>query len=133
MKRKTNTTVGMLRKGDRFTLLGDNNVVLEVTGFSRDKVLYNKKHGEKHAWLFDREFPSGKEVTFLRHTILQEGDECFLQELPNGSLVSIPNKEGKYIIKDRFEDEIKLKTQFGHKLIFTHPLTSVTLEELPVK
>lgn len=113
MKRKTPTTLGQLRIGDRFyfiTDIGEPKVRI-VTAHKGSKTNYNKiKPGKaKHAWLWDRKQPADREVMFLRHTILQPGDECFMHQLNNGDVFTKPGDTKEMRMVDNSGNQVVVR------------------------
>lgn len=128
MNRKTNTTIGLLRVGDRFCFLSDfrSGKVYEVTSRSTAFTWYNKVENEKKKWLFDKKATLGKEVIFLRHTVLLPGDECFLQDLSKGD--KFCNKEGiEGWILEKTPTNVKVMLANQKKPMYGHHLATVIL------
>jgi len=127
MQRHTPTNIGRLRKGDRFYFTSDRKKsVHEATGLRNDKVKYNKINAfSKFQWLWDREVNGNKEVVFLRHTILQSGDQCFIQDLNIGDIFCLPgHKETELEVVGKSEKEVKLLNKSNNSIFYTHPLTT---------
>ena len=128
MKQKTQTTIGRLRRGDRFYFISDKKKqVHQLDSFSGDKAHFVKVLNDKasDSWMFKRSVSSNKEVIFLRHTLLQVGDECFLQDLRTGDRFYQPGDGTR-------EFEIMCIEQHGVKLfdrkqpfipLYSHPLS----------
>lgn len=126
MQRNTPTNIARLRKGDRFYFISDKKKgIHEVTGFSKGKVNYNKINGFKHQWFWDRTINENKEVIFLRHTIIQQGDQCFVQDLEIGDVFYMPgNIDAELEVLEKNDMEIKLKSLGTKNVLYTHPLST---------
>lgn len=127
MKRHTVTTLGQLRIGDRFCFLDDKKqVVKEAIRFKNSSVCYNKidHKKQKYAWVFNRSKPKNRPVLFIRHTILQPGDECFMQDLKEGDVFTKPgsNKEMRVVKKRLYSVSVRYVGQTQH--LDTSPLTT---------
>jgi hypothetical protein len=75
MERKTATTFGELRQGDRFYFTSDSKkVVYQVTPENTlQKGSYNKVDEDgKKEWHFDKQASNDRQVIFLRHINLTQ-------------------------------------------------------------
>lgn len=134
MQQKTLTTIGRLRRGDRFYFLCDikKKQVYQLDSFSGDKAIYVKVINDiaSDSWMHERSTGQNKEVMFLRHTLLQPGDQCVLQDLMPGDILYKPEAvNNKYIITAKAPHEIKMafeKRPQGQP-VYGHPLASVIL------
>lgn len=132
MKQKTQTRIGRLRQGDRFYLLSDKKkVVYQLDSFSREKAKYVKVLNDQpsNSWMYAKETSVNKEVIFLRHTLLQPGDECFLQDLNEGDkFYKLSDPATLYTIVKNTPNGITL-APVGEpdKKLYSHPLSAAIL------
>lgn len=86
MHRNTITTLAQLRNGDRFTLVGKEEV-WQKTGAYGSNVTYNKfTDGGKAVLKYDEKKHGKTSVRFVRHTAPLPGEDCFVQDLKKGDV-----------------------------------------------
>lgn len=88
MERKTLTTLGKLRIGDRFVFTSANqDKVYQVTSTpGGSKVYYNVVIGGVPQQKYDDSKSKLAPVLFLRHTLPEPGDQCFIEDLQEGDV-----------------------------------------------
>jgi hypothetical protein len=87
MKRFTQTTLGSLRIGDRFTFMRKKETVWQVTGKTGKYVTINQFNPDGRQVLQFDELKTGTTpVIFMRHTIPMPGEECYVQDLKEGDV-----------------------------------------------
>lgn len=129
MKRNTTTTIGALRQGDRFYFLSDTKKeVHQVISFSKLKTNYNQIINDKKAFTFDRDALNTKPVMFLRHTLLQQDDECYLQDLAPGDTFFVGKSKMELVVKHPLE--VKMKRLSDGQFLFSHPLSNVIVDNI---
>jgi hypothetical protein len=87
MQRFTQTTLGQLRDGDRFSFLRKRNEVWQVTGSTKNNVFINRfLHNGKQVLQYDETKRASTPVVFMRHTKPMPGEDCQLCDLQNGDV-----------------------------------------------
>ncbi len=131
MKSKTLSRLGHLRQGDRFYFTSDKKKkVYQLDSFSAHKANYNVVENDvvQDGWLFKKTTDASREVIFLRHTLLQPGDPCFLQDLKEGDIFELPDSKWKFVLQVKHSKEIKMAHVENLKAPFyTHPLTKAVV------
>lgn len=91
MNRNTPTTLGALRIGDRFTYGARRTDVWQVMARAdtNGKVAVNIVENGKTLQRHDDLKKKDTKVIFLRHTVIQPGEECFLEDLAEGDFFKI--------------------------------------------
>lgn len=86
MQRNTITTLAQLRKGDRFTFTGKEEV-WQKTGCYGSNVTYNKFTDGGIAILkYDEKKADKTSCRFVRHTVPLPGEDCLVQDLKQGDV-----------------------------------------------
>lgn len=87
MERKTITTLGKLRIGDRFVFSSGQDKVYQVTQIpGGSKVYYNVVIDGVPQQRYDECKSKLAPVLFLRHTQPEPGDQCFIEDLKPGDV-----------------------------------------------
>lgn len=120
MQRNIITTLGTLRIGDRFCFTGKADVWQVVNFIGRAKVAINQfdPNTKKRLHVFDIFKSSSVQVKFLRHTVFEFGDDCFIENLEPGNVFTL----GTNIVIE-YELIEKIDNKFFAKQIDTqHPV-----------
>lgn len=106
MQRKTQTTLGELRIGDRF-VMPNGNIAFQVTARAdkKGRVAYNLVVDGKIINRYDTLKNKATPVVFLRHTIPLPQEECFLEDLNEGDIFCMPdNVILEYVLVQKGKD-----------------------------
>lgn len=86
MQHKTQTTLGLLREGDRFYFPKDINEVWQVTSKTPRAVALNQFINDQKIYKYDELKKASTPVVFLRHTIPAQGEQWSIEQLRRGDV-----------------------------------------------
>jgi hypothetical protein len=86
MEQKTKTTIGALRNGDRFQIKAKGEVWQIISRGSKYAVINIVSEAGHKMYAQDQLKGNAVKVLFIRHTIPQPGESCFIQDLQPGDV-----------------------------------------------
>jgi|GEM_PF-4911285 len=105
MQRNTATTLGNLRIGDRFSFPGKLEVWQVVAPIGKGKVAINQFNDQgERVHPYDDIKKESTPVRFLRHTVLEFGEDGLIEQLKPGDVFTIGTDIIKeYVVLEQFK------------------------------